>query len=310
MLHQPSQVKNTVTKVLVTGGSGFIGSHLVKHLRSKGYEVFAPPSHAVNCLEAVSVNQFFSAVDLYGESCCVVHTAVGTGGNRVSKPTLETLSDTLMMYQNIQRAAEAYDVKLINFCSGAAFDRSDSIDNIKETAIESRYPKQHDFYGLAKNLIARNILDKAHEIGGVLNLRLFGCFGEGEPRHRLISSLLLNPAPTVDAPEKRMSFFYVKDVARVVEHMIPLVGQPGVPVDINLCYSGSDNRLTLGDIAARVSYLTGMPVATFKRNSLPTPYTGDGNRLQQLDIPLVGFEAGLREMITEMEPITGKKLVK
>lgn len=37
-------------KILVTGGNGFIGSHVVHYLRQKGYRVEAPSSRAINVL--------------------------------------------------------------------------------------------------------------------------------------------------------------------------------------------------------------------------------------------------------------------
>lgn len=305
MLHQPSKV-NPTKRILITGGRGFIGSYLISHLRSKGYEVYAPSHSTMDCLEQGSIDRVFDIREV-GSDTCVIHAAVASGGNRVDKPSLSTLTDNLRMYQNMQRAAETCGATFINFCSGAAFDRTLNVAMAqnRESDILFRHPK--DFYGLAKNLIARDMLTKKN----VLNLRLFGCFGFGEPGHRFISTMLNQPGSVqpFDVPEKQMSFFYVKDVARVVENMIPWIRTGLRPTDINLCYP---EVRSLRSIAKQIHQLTGQdgePVFLSKVAATES-YVGDGYRLRQFAIPLVGFEAGLREMITEMESKTGKKLVK
>lgn len=302
MLHQPSKVK----RVIVTGGRGFIGSHVVSHLRKVGYDVYAPLHGTMDCLDQGSIDRVFDIREV-GSDTCVIHAAVAPGGNRVDNPSLNTLTNNLRMYQNVQQAAETYGATFINFCSGAAFNRELNTIEIRhrETDILFREPK--DFYGLAKNLIARDMLTKKN----VLNLRLFGCFGFGEPGYRFISTILnqTGSAAALDVPEKYMSFFYVKDVARVVEDMIPWIRTGLRPADINLCYREVQS---LRSIAKQIHQLTGQegePVFLSKVAATES-YVGDAYRLQQFAIPLVGFEAGLREMITEMESKTGKRLVK
>src|SRR5688572_4666 len=63
--------------VLVTGGNGFLGSHVVEMLRSRGYEkVIAPRAREYDLTDAAKVRVMFGEIS----PDVVVHLAARVGG--------------------------------------------------------------------------------------------------------------------------------------------------------------------------------------------------------------------------------------
>jgi len=47
-------------KVLLTGGSGFIGKNIVESYLNEKYQIFAPPRTELDCSDDVSVERYFT----------------------------------------------------------------------------------------------------------------------------------------------------------------------------------------------------------------------------------------------------------
>ena len=46
-------------RILITGGSGLVGSHIVEYLKQKSYEVIAPLSNELDITSQTSISSFF-----------------------------------------------------------------------------------------------------------------------------------------------------------------------------------------------------------------------------------------------------------
>lgn len=273
--------------ILITGAKGFLGKELTKYL-SKNYNVIAADRSILNPAKYESVKSFFinNKIDI------VIHTAI-KGGKRGHKESIEDFYENILMFNNLVEHSMHYK-KLINFGSGAEFDRSTDINNAVEDQVLLSTPK--DYYGLSKNLITRKICKLNNN---VYNLRLFGCFGVEEESQRLLrasfNNISQNKNPII-LGDKFMDYFFVEDVARVVEFIIK--NEDIEYKDINLSYN---KKFKLSDLVYKVKNLMHSNCEVEIQNSTLKnfSYTGDPRRLQTLNIDLVGLEDGIKTCIKQ-----------
>src|ERR1035438_5914679 len=84
-------------RILITGGSGFIGRNLAEQLAST-YEVLAPSSADLNLLDEQAVREYVSAQNFD----VVVHTATTRSNRRLAAPP-DLLDRNCRMFFNLAR---------------------------------------------------------------------------------------------------------------------------------------------------------------------------------------------------------------
>tara|TARA_R100000458_G_C8273283_1_gene248139 strand:+ start:258 stop:1088 length:831 start_codon:yes stop_codon:yes gene_type:complete len=267
--------------ILITGRTGFLGRELESKLKDK-YNILQIDRFDLTDPNTVSKIFNTNNIDV------VIHTAA-KGGKRTKQDSIEDLTDNLSMFQNLINNSNKYKV-LFNFCSGAAFNKKEEINNISEDSLSSRYP--YDYYGMSKNLIAREC--SKHD--NVFNFRLFGCFGKNETPDRFFSQLKIKYEKGMSHiihQNIEMDFFSSTDVANVIMHYLENYTQNNLPQDINLVYPEKYNLHQLTDkFFNSVGCVT--PVTIERVDGLS--YTGDGTLLKSLGLELEGLELGLREV--------------
>ena len=271
--------------ILITGCKGFLAQELIKYF-SGNHNIIKTDRKTLDPTNYENVKWFF---DLYAVDI-VIHTAI-KGGKRNDAQDVNNFFINMQMFNNLLLFSHKYKM-MFNFGSGAEFDRTKDIDCLSEQQINNRYPK--DYYGLAKNLISKKINDIDSNI---YNLRLFGCFGEFEQPQRLIRATYQNFKNNKDATifqDKKMDYFYAQDVARVIDFYIKN-NNLNLPKDLNLCYK---TKYKLSDIANVVKNLTNTNQSvTIENNNLSHSYTGGSERLDSLQIKLIGIEKGINECL-------------
>ncbi len=276
--------------ILITGANGFLGSYLSKRLKEDGYDVLNYGRDKLDVLNKSSVEHII----LHNQIKCVIHTAI-KGGRRTKEDTTEDFYNNLFMFENLVAHRSKFDL-MINFGSGAAFDRNNQIDCVKESDVLSKHPI--DYYGLSKNIIAKRIYGINDN---VYNFRIFNCFGEHELNDRMIKANcinLLNKDDLVIHANKMMDFFYIEDVYRTVKHYLTH-DQKLLPIDINLCY---EKKYDLIGIANLINNLTERSCRV-KLNSKEKKYnyTGSGAILSSLNIDFIGIETGILNTINFLD---------
>mgnify|MGYP003110266406 CR=1 FL=1 len=268
-------------KVLVTGRNGFLAKEIKDHLLD--YDLTFLGRSDLDLANTKLVDSFFS--DKYFDA--VLHTAI-VGGRRNQNDTFEEFTVNINMFRNLLRNKDRFG-KLINFCSGASFGRSTDIFKFHESRIYSWIPAGADYYGLAKNLIAR----ECNKTPDFFNLRIFGCFGFHEEDTRFIKSAIkksINNDPIVLHRNREMDFISSKDICTVIRSYLEN-NYSNEFEDVNLCYSKKE---TLYSIASKIIALTesNSDIIIETQSTAPS-YTGDSSKLSKLEIELEGMEKGL-----------------
>jgi GDP-L-fucose synthase len=282
-----------VSRALVTGGSGFLGTHLVEQLQDDGHEVIVPRSHEYDLQRADD------AARLFDESApeVVYHLAAlagGIGANRAEPGRFWYAN--LVMGAYVLEQSRLHDVGKVvmlgTICEYPKFARVP----FREDDLWDGYPEETNApYGIAK---------KAHLVGGqayrdqygmnVVHLLPVNLYGprdnfDLETSHvipALIRKMTAGDEKVVlwgDGSPTR-EFLYVEDAARG----IALAGeQYDDPEPVNL---GSGDEISIRELAELTAELTGFEGEIEWDTSKP-----NGQPRRQLDVSRArerfGFEA-------------------
>lgn len=173
--------------ILVTGGAGFIGSHLVRTLLAKGEKVTALDDLSTGLAENLPPEAEFIEMDILDEGLkkvvaagafdAIVHLAAQTMVDISVKDPLFDARENLLGTVHVLEAARAANVKRIVFASTAA-----AYGDVKEDDLpvrEAQPTEPMSFYGLSK-LSVEKYLAMYHQLYGLeyVVLRFANVYGE------------------------------------------------------------------------------------------------------------------------------------
>lgn len=303
-----------VMKTLVTGGAGFIGSHLVERLLADGHDVTVVDNFATGRRENLSAASRSPRLS--------IHEAEVTDGQAIGPLCqgmswifhLAALADIVPSIErplgyfraNVQgtasvlEAARAAGVKrLVYAASSSCYGFADAFPTPEEAPIKPQYP-----YALTKWLgeqLVRHWAQVYHL--PAVSLRLFNVYG---PRARtsgaygavfgvfLAQKLAGKPLTVVGDGSQTRDFTYVSDV---VEAFVRAAASRVVGEVMNV---GSGRSVAVRELA---SQLGGPVVRIPKRPGEPDCTWADTRKIQRLLgwEPRVSFEEGVRRMVERIE---------
>ena len=259
-------------KIFLTGTTGFIGSHIARHLYQKGHQLICMKrSHSLldrcdgflNHVAWVNVDEqnWNTKVKAFAPET-IIHTA----WNGVDYTNRDNFSKQIenMIFQQIllDLAVEMGVEKFVGFGSQAEYGTFSG-------CINETYPANPvSAYGSAK-LASLDILKCFCELNNIkwYWLRQFSCFGEYEGEQWLIPStiknMLLKTEMDFTLGEQKYSYMYVGEIADAVEKLITFDVESGV---FNL---SSSKTISIRDLLEK---LRSMVNPNFKMNFGALPY--------------------------------------
>lgn len=199
-------------KILLTGGSGFIGKNIKESYLRQKYEIISPSHAELDLSDTKAVDAYFA--DKHFDA--VIHAATKPG-HRNAADRKDLLKTNLLMFENLERNKTQFD-KFINLGSGAVYDVAANNTGVKEEQIFQNMGK--DDHSFCKYVIAKQI----EKLPNFVDLNIFGIFGKYEDYAiRFISNAIcktLFGLPITLRQNRRFSYLYVNDLMPIIEFFI------------------------------------------------------------------------------------------
>jgi nucleoside-diphosphate-sugar epimerase len=236
-------------RVLVTGGSGFIGRHMPPHLEALGYEVHAVGYPAVDLLDDSSRRTLLETL----RPTHLVHLAwhVPPGKYLSSTENVRWVQASLGLLMEFA-AAGGQRVVTAGTCAEYSWDEGDGICREDDTPL-----RPSSLYGVSKDALRRMQDSMAATLGfSAAWGRVFFPYGVGEPAGRLVPSVIDSvlagkPAQCSHGRQLR-DFIYVDDVARA----FAVVLDSGYEGALNI---GTGQAVTIVEVARAAAEAAGRP---------------------------------------------------
>jgi UDP-glucose 4-epimerase len=243
-----------MARVLITGGAGFIGVHMVRHLQEKGLEVRTldlskPPIEGIekltgSILDINDVNQAVRGCDY------VIHLAAMLGVRRTQIMKMEALNINIQGTINILEACVKEKVKKIVFTSSSeVYGRQVTFPTSEESPVSPL-----STYAVSKLIGEEYVKAFQHNYGLKYSIvRLFNVYGPRQVAEfvipRFIKAVMENKSPLIyGTGEQVRSFCYVSDAVRGIALVLLREG-----TDSKIFNIGNDaNPISMKDLASKV----------------------------------------------------------
>lgn len=252
-------------KVLVTGGSGFLGRYIVEACREKGYDVLAPRSRECNFETGERAEAYFQgAVEAHGHIDVVIHSAAYYGGIGIiqSEPATVFRKNALMGVRVFELAEQFNVNKVVAVGSACAYPGYLDGDLREDRFWDGPLHDSVEAYGFTKKilLVAQKAYFKQHGIESN-HLVLTNLYGPHdvftEYRSHVVSALIKKFTDTTEnvvlwgdgSPIRE--FLYVKDAAEAIVRAVEL---PHDPQPMNI---GTGVGTSIRELAELIHELSG-----------------------------------------------------
>ncbi len=292
-------------RVLVTGGSGFIGSTLEAVLRARFEVVAAPSSDELDLLDGAAVRDYLR----HRRFDVVVHAATWDATATSRKDPRLVLENTLRMFNNVARERGSFG-RLVHLGSGAEYDRGRELLGVREIEFDDVVPA--DQYGFAKYLIRKH----CEATPGFVTLTLFGVFGPREDwRLRFVSNACCHALLGLPVEVGRDSLFDYVSVDDVAAAVVWCVEHEPRCASYNVCRG---TPVSLLDLARLVIDVSGRDCGlVVHRPSRGAAYVGDpslfrdesGWRPDELEREVAGLYAWYEAHQSGIDPDTLRERV-
>lgn len=280
-------------RILVTGGAGFIGSHLCENLLSQGHEVLCVDNYFTGRRENIArllSNPRFEALrhditfPLYVEVDAIFNLACPASPIHYQFDPVQTTKTSVMGAINMLGLAKRLKIPIVQASTSEVYG-----DPIQHPQTEGYWGNVNPIgpracYDEGKRCAETLFMDyrKQHGIDAKI-IRIFNTYGPRmlENDGRVVSNFIVqalkgNPITIFGDGSQTRSFCYVEDLVKGFVRMLDT--SPDVSGPINL---GNPGEFTIGELAEKVIALTGS-VSVLEYRPLPE----DDPRMRKPDISL------------------------
>ena len=239
-------------RVLVTGGSGFIGSHLIRRLANEGYEVFNIDIRSPNPIDIRDVKRVKRVFEEFRPEA-VVHLAAVASVPLCEQNPREAYETNVLGSLNIFKLCSEYGAKCIFSSSAAVYGEPNVIPTPEDAPKD---PINH--YGLTKlvgEYICRFIMKTNYVI-----FRIFNCYGPNCNRSYVIPDTIRkltknkNPIRMLGTGEESRDFVYIDDVINAI---LLAINKKDVIGTFNI---GTGKNIKIRELAAKIAQIMGKKV--------------------------------------------------
>jgi GDP-L-fucose synthase len=298
-------------RVIVTGGSGFLGSHLVDHLRELGAgEIIVPRKATYDLREPENVIRLY---DDFPQTTMVIHLAATVGGIGANSahPGVFFYDNIMMGTLLLEHARRRGIPKFVGIGTICAYPKYTPTP-FKEDDLWNGYPEETNApYGLVKKMLLVQGQAYRQEFGyNSIHLMPTNLYGPGDSfdpeRSHVIPALIRKMDDAVRTGASYVTlwgdgsptreFVYVKDAARGIA-MAAASYNGAEPVNI-----GSGMEISIKDLAHLIARQTGFEGEirwdTSKPNGQPRRNVDVSRAEQSFGFKAsTSFEDGLRETV-------------
>jgi len=255
-------------KILLKGGSGFIGKNILQSYLAEKYQITSPAREELNLSDETSVSNYFSDKNFD----IIIHAACKPG-HRNAKDTTNICFENTKMFFNLLKHSDKFE-RLINLGSGAIYDQRNYKPKMKEDYFGENIPQ--DEHGFCKYIIGKQ-LEKTNNI---VDLRIFGIFGKHEDYSiRFISNAICKAVfdlPITIKQNRKFDYLYIDDLMPILEYFIQ--NKP----KYNAYNVTPDNSIELYALAEKIKNISGKNLQIIiKEEGLGIEYSGDNSLLKQ-----------------------------
>ena len=283
-------------RITVTGGAGFLGSHVVSRLETVGAAVFVPRRRDYDLASGEAVRRLYQEA----RPQIVVHLAAqvgGIGANRES-PGRFFHENLMMGAQLMEEGRRAGLEKFVAVGTVCAYPKFTPVP-FREEDLWNGYPEETNApYGLAKKMLLVQAQAYREQYGFnaiyVLPVNLYGPRDNFDPaKSHVIPALIKKCCDAIDRGEPTIEvwgtgtasreFLYVDDCARAIVLATERYDKPD-PVNL-----GAGREITIKALVHRIAELTGFRGMIRWDASKP-----DGQPRRCLDVSRAERELGFR----------------
>ncbi len=311
-----------MTNALVTGGAGFIGSHVVKHLLAQGMRVVALDDLSGGFVENVpqqarwvhgSITDNALLTELFAEEQFdyVYHLAAYAAEGLSHFIRRFNYENNLIGSVNLINLSILHQVKCFVFTSSIAVYGANQIPMTEDLT-----PQPEDPYGIAKYAVEMD-LAAAHEQFGLdyIIFRPHNVYGEHQnigDKYRNVIGIFMNqllqgkPLTIFGDGEQTRAFSYIDDVAPVIAQSV--LNSEGYGEVFNV---GGDQAYTVNELAHTVGEVMGVdPQITYlaARNEVKHAISAHEKVKQIFDVPEpIALRDGLQRMATWVQQVGSRQ---
>lgn len=257
-------------KILLTGGSGFIGKNIFESYLAKKYHIVAPTRSQLDLSDDESVKFFFGQQK--EKFNAVIHCAYKPS-HRNSTDTSNLFYSNSRMFFNLVKYSCLFD-KLINIGSGAIYDMKNYQPKMAEEYFGTFIPS--DEHGFCK-YVEGSFIEKSSNI---IDLRIFGIFGKYEDYAiRFISNNICKAIfdlPITIKQNRKFDYIFIDDLMPILDFFIEKKSH------FNSYNITPDSAVELLEIAKIINSISqkNLPIKIFM-DGLGSEYSGANFRIKK-----------------------------